>query len=369
MEDIEKTSDSAVLQTEPVEQVQQAEQTEQTEQTEQSTVTLEESAMEVDPKEATDAPESEPEAAPASAPSADPVSSKNPDEAPTTPTKSTNGAGLTRSGALSDAIAGATPGRQHEPLYKCVYPPSETTQSLIVEHFGFLPISFIDEVINAANDTIYRATDALSKFVEKEQGSSEATSQAVNKAETLLEHAVDKNFDKFELYALRNLFNIPQGLEEHVVMPHRQADVDAGPVVFAEDEAELDKKLESVRKQLAVNNLLKAKLNSDKTKIERGIRRLRALNEQLRISQISQAVFKDSEPITAAEVRDQGKELSRLVDKVESLNFLANGSKDHSSSAVLAALSEPAGRDVYLARMSDIQIADWESWQVQTPTN
>ncbi|KAJ1820314.1 hypothetical protein LPJ56_003461 [Coemansia sp. RSA 2599] len=325
--------------------------------------------MEIDAKETSNAPEPqpEPEAAPAAASLNEPETSGQSNGAPTTPTKSSNC--TLGPEASSNPIAGATPGRQHEPLYKCAYPPSELTQSLIVEHFGFLPISFIDEIINAANDTIYRATDALSKFVEKEQGSSEATSQAINKAETLLEHAVDKNFDKFELYALRNLFNIPQGLEEHVVMPHRKADVDAGPAVFAEDEAELDKKLESVRKQLAVNNLLKTKLSSDATKIERGIRRLRALNEQLRIAQIAQAAFKDKELVTAAEVRDQGKELSRLADQVESLNFLANGSRDPASSAALAALSEPAGRDVYLARMSDLQIADWESRQVQTPTN
>ncbi|KAJ1644950.1 hypothetical protein J3B02_001091 [Coemansia erecta] len=360
MEDIERADDTAVpvLQTEP----------------ESVAATLEESGMEIDSRESNNAPE--PEAATsvsASASAPDYASLVEPETlgqlngTQATPTKSSNG--QLKSEALNNPIAGATPGRQHEPQYKCVYPPSEITQSLIVEHFGFLPISFIDEIINAANDTIYRATDALSKFVEKEQGSSEATSQAVNKAETLLEHAVDKNFDKFELYALRNLFNIPQGLEEYVVMPHRQADVDTGPAVFAEDETELDKKLEDVRKQLAVNSLLKTKLNSDSTKVERGIRRLRALNEQLRIAQISQAAFKDKEPITAAEVRDQGNELSRLVDQVESLNFLANGSRDSASTAALAALSEPAGRDVYLACMADIQIADWESRQVQTPTS
>ncbi|KAJ2457621.1 hypothetical protein GGF42_002564, partial [Coemansia sp. RSA 2424] len=78
-----------------------------------------------------------------------------------TPAKS-NGANAANS--LSEEILGATPGRHTDPEFKCVYPPSEDAQSLIVEHFGFLPISFIDEIINAANDTIYRATDALSKF-------------------------------------------------------------------------------------------------------------------------------------------------------------------------------------------------------------
>ncbi|KAJ1720080.1 hypothetical protein LPJ53_005249 [Coemansia erecta] len=278
-----------------------------------------------------------------------------------TPTKAGNG--IQKQASLSDAITGATPGRHAEPQYKCVYPPSETAQSLIVEHFGFLPISFIDEVINAANDTIYRATDALSKFVEKEQGSSEATSQAVNKAETLLEHSVDKNFDKFELYALRNLFNIPQGLEDYIVVPHRREDT--GPAVFAEDEAELDKRLEEVRKHLIANNLLKTRLQSDNAKIERSVRRIRALNDQLRVHDIAADVYKGAEPVTAADVRGQGDEISQLVDRVKKLNFLAQSG---SGTLASAALNEPSGRDVYLARMAELQVSDWQSRQVQTPT-
>ncbi|KAJ2536527.1 hypothetical protein EV175_006798, partial [Coemansia sp. RSA 1933] len=226
---------------------------------------------------------------------------------------------------LSDAIAGATPGRHGEPEFKCVYPPSEKTQSLVVEHFGFLPITFIDEIINSANDTIYRATDALCKFVEKEQGSSEATSQAVTKAETLLEHAVDKNFDKFELYALRNLFNIPRGLEDYIVMPHQNQDVAASSEspVFAEDEAALDKELEDVRKQLVVHNLLKTRLQSDIGKVERGIARLRALNEQIRVADVAQSEFKGTMPQAVAEVRAQVAEAARLVDQL--METLASG--------------------------------------------
>ncbi|KAJ2798600.1 hypothetical protein H4R20_004762 [Coemansia guatemalensis] len=263
---------------------------------------------------------------------------------------------------LNDLFVGATPGKHAEPQFKCVYPPSEDAQSLIVEHFGFLPISFIDEIINAANDTIYRATDALCKFVEKEQGSGEATSQAVNKAETLLEHAVDKNFDKFELYALRNLFNIPQGLEDYVVLPHRTADATGGHAVDAEDEAELDKELEEVRRQLIANNLLKTRLQFDISKVERGVRRLRALNEHLHISEISQKVLKDTAPATIANVRAQVGEITRLVEQMD----VASASKDMSS---IDMLNEPSGRDLYLAHMSNIQVSDWEGRQTQQETN
>ena len=38
--------------------------------------------------------------------------------------------------------------------------------------------------------------------------------------ESLFENAVDKNFDKFEVYVLKNIFCIPKGLD--IVLPHYQ---------------------------------------------------------------------------------------------------------------------------------------------------
>ncbi|KAJ2157610.1 hypothetical protein GGF46_004380 [Coemansia sp. RSA 552] len=260
---------------------------------------------------------------------------------------------------LSEAIAGATPGRHSEPQFKCVYPPSEDTQSLVVEHFGFLPISFIDEIINAANDTIYRATDALCKFVEDAQGGGEATSQAINKAETLLEHAVDKNFDKFELYALRNLFNIPQGLEDYMVLPHRSSDATGGPAVDAEDEDELDRELAEVRRELTANALLKARVENDVARFARAVRRLRALNEHLHLARVAQDAFQGAEPhVVASSVRAQISEITQLVEQLNTVS-----GSEHS--AAMDVLKEPAGRDLYLAHLSDIQRANWEA-QAQT---
>ncbi|KAJ1729961.1 hypothetical protein LPJ61_003269 [Coemansia biformis] len=281
--------------------------------------------------------------------------------APATPAKATSPAGAgSEGGALAENIAGATPGKHSDPQFRCVYPPTESAQSLIVEHFGFLPISFIDEIINAANDTIYRATDALCKFVEQEQGSGEATSQAINKVETLLEHAVDKNFDKFELYALRNLFNVPRGLEDYIVMPHRSADATGGPAVFAEDEAELDRELEEVRRELVTSNLLRTRLQHDTAKVERSVRRQRALNEHLHINELTQKVLKDTAPATVAGVRAQIGKVARLVEQLDSA---AAAATEHPSA--MDVLKEPSGRDVYLARMADVQVAGWDARQAQ----
>ena len=42
----------------------------------------------------------------------------------------------------------------------------------------------------------------------------------VHQLETLLESLVDKNFDKFEIYVLRNVFSVPEGLEKWIVLKH-----------------------------------------------------------------------------------------------------------------------------------------------------
>ena len=40
--------------------------------------------------------------------------------------------------------------------------------------------------------------------------------------ESLLESTIDNNFDKFELYCLRNIFNIPKDLIPYIQLSHQQ---------------------------------------------------------------------------------------------------------------------------------------------------
>lgn len=105
--------------------------------------------------------------------------------------------------------------------------------AVLTEHLGFAPITLIDEVINAVNHIMYNCIDALEKFLGKRRQSTieELKSKNVpdpeNRAfpeeeiktgaaelETLLVSHVDNNFDKFELYTLRNILTIPKDLVE-----------------------------------------------------------------------------------------------------------------------------------------------------------
>lgn len=108
--------------------------------------------------------------------------------------------------------------------------------ALLTEHLGFAPLTLIDEVINDVNQIMYNCTDALERFLIKRRESQiqslrENTDKSLRpehdsvfpldeiklgaaELETLLVSHVDKNFDKFELYTLRNILTIPMDLVE-----------------------------------------------------------------------------------------------------------------------------------------------------------
>jgi kinetochore protein Mis12/MTW1 len=116
--------------------------------------------------------------------------------------------------------------------------PSERSTEILTEHLGFPPIALIDDIINAVNGVMYKCTQAVETYLiskEKDRISQinlqedddvimaqedvnispeNEIEMGTAKLETLLENSVDKNFDKFELYALRNILNIPNELSE-----------------------------------------------------------------------------------------------------------------------------------------------------------
>lgn len=117
--------------------------------------------------------------------------------------------------------------------------------------------TLIDDIINTVNELVYRAvtavetglnntpatalgfrksdgtdntpdTSILSQSEYDENGESNFPEKraeienGVHKLETLLESSVDRNFDKFEIYLLRNILSVKAGLEKWVVLDHHQ---------------------------------------------------------------------------------------------------------------------------------------------------
>lgn len=75
--------------------------------------------------------------------------------------------------------------------------------------------------------------------------------QGMHKFETLLESSVDKNFDRFELYALKNIFGVPEDVD--LVLPHYEA---LDFTIASEREQELDDELEILRRQVIAVSLI-----------------------------------------------------------------------------------------------------------------
>lgn len=125
--------------------------------------------------------------------------------------------------------------------------PTDITTELMTEHLQYAPLTFIDDVINSANAILYQAMDAFETYLRDTVIPSIPSNQCTTKAfaldapedaerealykelefgmaqvETLLENAVDRNFDAFELYVLRNVFNMPDDADGYLRLAHHQ---------------------------------------------------------------------------------------------------------------------------------------------------
>ncbi|MCJ1310298.1 hypothetical protein MMC25_003960 [Agyrium rufum] len=136
---------------------------------------------------------------------------------------------------------------------------ASSKDALLTEHFRYTPLSLIDDIINTVNAIIYHALQAIetgllstppsvlgfgatssskphyvakhgetARTVDNNGDSAESIEEqardeienGVHRLETLLEATVDKTFDKFEIYTLRNILTVPDDLLPHVRLAH-----------------------------------------------------------------------------------------------------------------------------------------------------
>ncbi|KAF1914645.1 Mis12 domain-containing protein [Ampelomyces quisqualis] len=174
---------------------------------------------------------------------------------------------------------------------------------LLTEHFTWPPISLIDDIINAINEVLYRCTDSFEtgllsadaallgfsdrynaegRTPEKGEDGNEIYPEArleieegVLKLETLMENAVDKNFDRLEIWTLRNVLCLPRGEEELVnwVRLGHYENVKG----LSKDPNLTPEALHTLRRKLIETKKLNAALIAEKTRNDAQIGRLRVL--------------------------------------------------------------------------------------------
>lgn len=92
----------------------------------------------------------------------------------------------------------------------------------IQELFGFSPLRVVDDIINSVNAIASNSIAAVESFVTKTESKLDGPQETnryqgelesgMSKLRKLLQDSVDECFDKFEVYAMRNIFNIPADL-------------------------------------------------------------------------------------------------------------------------------------------------------------
>lgn len=200
-----------------------------------------------------------------------------------------------------------------------------TVVSLLTEHLGYPPLSLIDDVINIVNQLLYKCSSAMQQYLLKRMDkdspyTKQDIEQGVATLETLLETQVDNNFDKFELYTLRNILMLPQDLvqEGWIRLKHQE-----GIDFEKKDKDSLDKELkelrEKIRYELIIRNLLRLQILKGK-KILSILKLYQAF-----LGNFSGAETKDSVPTLSQPCIDNLKAISPLD---ENLYFLLKQVKE-----------------------------------------
>ncbi|KAF2437960.1 hypothetical protein P171DRAFT_424942 [Karstenula rhodostoma CBS 690.94] len=165
---------------------------------------------------------------------------------------------------------------------------------LLTEHFTWPPITLIDDIINTVNDSLYSCNDSLETGMlsappaqlgfspradESEDKMEERArleiEEGAQKLETLMVDAVDRNFDRLEIWTLRNVLCLPreEGFEGWVRLGHYE-----GLEVPARDNNKLSPEtLYALRRKLVETEKLHAALVAEKKRNEAQIARLRGL--------------------------------------------------------------------------------------------
>ncbi|KAF9442752.1 hypothetical protein P691DRAFT_680857 [Macrolepiota fuliginosa MF-IS2] len=134
---------------------------------------------------------------------------------------------------------------------------------LITEALGFSPKLFLDDVINVANQAVQDGVNGMEEFLQKwmdqrverlgvDWDRTREVEQGLVAFQTLLEHHTDIAFDFFEVWSLRNIFDVPLGLPV-ALTHHTRLDLYA----TAEREEELMDEVEQLRKKIDAQRKLK----------------------------------------------------------------------------------------------------------------
>jgi len=204
--------------------------------------------------------------------------------------------------------------------------PNPHTTEILTEHLGYPPIALIDDIINAVNGVMYKCTTAVEQYLNEQSGIGingltkeeymEEVEHGTAKLETLLENTLDHNFDKFELYALRNILTIPQDLS--IKLKHQECIISNAEQKSIELDLKIRQVLKKIEYELKIKKLLMIQLNKGKK-----ILKLLKLYKNAILSIDSIQIRKQLEPLdeTIYYLIKLSTELFNKIEKIENQNI------------------------------------------------
>lgn len=220
---------------------------------------------------------------------------------------------------------------------------------LITEHLTFAPLSLVDDIINTANALLYKSVNAMEQLftnLPPESIPDEEVETGIHKFETLLENAVDRNFDAMELFVLRNIVNIPEELVGWIQLKHH-----AGLDFSTDDSAEVEEDIAKCRKTLAASQKVKAMIDRERHLNELKLEALdRHANELEFLEKIARAQDVGSITDSAGFLKEQIESLARNLAETSQLG------------AILETDLQPSERSTYIEKvlLETVKEGSWE---------
>ncbi|ETN46861.1 uncharacterized protein HMPREF1541_01050 [Cyphellophora europaea CBS 101466] len=169
---------------------------------------------------------------------------------------------------------------------------SQAATALLTEHLQYTPLSLIDDIINSVNNFIYQGVGSLEtgllstppeRLGFKGQKGTDDTEieypeakqeieEGLQKLETLLNSTVDKNFDRFEIYVLRNILCVPSDLTNWIQLQHYQ-----NISLPIPDNVPTPDMIQTQRRKLAASRLVSRQLVQEQARNQAILDQLRAL--------------------------------------------------------------------------------------------
>lgn len=190
---------------------------------------------------------------------------------------------------------------------------------LVTEHLTFAPLSLVDDIINTANALLYKAVNAMEQLFTNLPAQvipDEEVETGIHKFETLLENAVDRNFDAMELFVLRNIVNIPDDLIGWVQLRHHVG-LDFG----SDDSAEVEEDLLRARKTYTASQKVAVMLERERALNNRKLALLDAHAAKLQfLEDVARANDVGSVKDSSGFVREQIMALQTLLNETTELS-------------------------------------------------